>query len=107
MFEELNTISENFQLWKKAKTHAIKCLENYSIESIFIDFPMLSKVNITDFILTKKNQSLLFRNNGDKTYIIRTVYIIDFKNEIKSINGYYYFDTDENGKFIDEWFVIK
>lgn len=107
MIEELNTISENFQLWEKAKTHAMKCIENYITESIARDFPMLSKITITDFILTKNSQSLLFWNKGDKTYILRTVYNIDLQNEIKTINGYYYFDTNENGKFIDEWFVIN
>jgi hypothetical protein len=107
MKEKLNSISEKLNLWKKAESNAVKCIENYILESIEFDYPMLQKVTKSDFVITKDSQSLIFWSNGNQTYILRTSLNLNLQNEIENISGYYYFDVNENGEFVDEWFVIK
>nr|WP_315220925.1 hypothetical protein [uncultured Flavobacterium sp.] len=103
----LNSISKNQNLWKIAESNAVKCIENYISESIELDFPLLQKVTISDFIISKDSQSLISSNNGDQNYILRTSLKISLQNDIQNISGYYFFDVNETGKFIDEWFVIQ
>jgi hypothetical protein len=107
MIDELNTISTDLNLWEKTKNHAVKCIETYIVESFSLDYPIHSKVTIDDFVLTKKNQSLIFWATGSKTYVLRTTYDITLQNKIGDINGYYSMDINENGDIIDDWLVLK
>lgn len=107
MTEDLHKTADRLQLWEKAEAYAILCLKNYITESMTLDFPMLSGVTIGDFGLKRKSQSLVFRNENGECAIFRTCLDIELDKEDCTVSGYYLFDTDAEGGFVDEWLVLR
>jgi len=105
--QQLIEFSNQHNLWGKTLEHCVTCLQEYIHESLPVDFPQLKDIEIDDFMITRKNQSLVFFQDGRSTFILRTTYNIILEQNGFFIVGSYSLDVDSNGKDVDDWLVME
>jgi hypothetical protein len=91
----LQAFSQQKELWVLTEWQAIK-------EYLLSDNP--DSLVVTDFILVKERQELVFWNFGKETFLLRTTYLL-FTKKQKTRDvpfGEYYMDADVSGKFVDD-----
>lgn len=98
----LQEFSQQKELWFLTEWQARKAIKEYLLS----DNP--DSLTVTDFILVKERQELVFWNFDKDTFLLRTTYLL-FTKKQKTRDvpfGEYYMDADVSGKFVDENLMV-
>lgn len=94
--------SKKHDLWAITKQSGIKCIENWLLEDKPEDFVGLTSQN---FIFEPKEQALIFQYFTERSFIVRTTYIL-YTDKNKNISvGLYALDVDASGESVDDWLI--